>query len=63
MMWEAAAMGRSLGFPVTLFDEYSFSEKQERPALVVITQTASIPRLHALWDKRQPRFVTSHGQV
>ena len=53
---EAAAMGRSLGFPVTLFDEYSFSEKQERPALVVITQTASIPRLHALWGQAAAPF-------
>lgn len=53
---EAAAMGRSLGFPVTLFDEYSFSETQERPALVVITQTASIPRLHALWGKAAAPF-------
>lgn len=53
---EAAVAVTALGFPVSRLEDYDFLTPQELPSLVVLTQAASIPRLHALWGNSAVRF-------
>lgn len=53
---EAAAAGAALGFRVVQFAEYDFGSEQARPALTILSDFASIPRLHSLWGQAAARF-------
>lgn len=52
----AAAQVAALGFPVERFEDHDFSAPDAPPSLLVITQEASIGRLHALWSSAQSSF-------
>ncbi len=52
----AAAQVAALGFPVERLEDHDFTAPQAPPSLLVITQEASIGRLHGLWGSAQSAF-------